>query len=73
MDWIVSAEGAGGSVADYERELDKLVLRHQQVTVCAYDVTRLSGTLLVQLLAAHRLAFFGGRLVESPMYEDILR
>jgi hypothetical protein len=70
MNWVVSAAGAGASIAECERGLDRLVQDHDQAALCIYDVSRLSGTLLMELLATHPLAIVRGALIESPFYRE---
>jgi hypothetical protein len=68
MDWVVSASGGGRAVADYERGVDLLVKAYAQPAICVYDLSRLSGQLLIEILSTHRLAMIDGTLVASPFY-----
>jgi hypothetical protein len=70
MDWVVSACGGSQEVADYERGVDRLVRTYAQPAVCVYDLSRLSGLLLIEILSTHRLAVLRGALVESPFYRE---
>jgi hypothetical protein len=68
MDWVVSLTGGSDAVMQYEQGLDRLVHDNGEVAVCVYDVSRLSGQLLIQLLSAHPLTWTRGQLVASPFY-----
>jgi hypothetical protein len=68
MDWVVSLTGGSEAVAQYERGLDRLVHDSGQIAVCVYDLSRLSGQLLMELLASHALTWTQGQLVPSPFY-----
>ncbi|MDB5857341.1 MAG: hypothetical protein JWQ76_1030 [Ramlibacter sp.] len=70
MDWMVSASGGSQEVADYERGVDRMVKAYAQPAVCVYDLSRLSGQLLIEILSTHRLAMTRGTLVESPFYNE---
>jgi hypothetical protein len=70
MDWVVSACGGGHAVTDYERGVDRLVMTYAQPVVCVYDLSRLSGQLLIEILTIHRLAMIRGALVASPFYRQ---
>jgi hypothetical protein len=68
MDWVVSITGGGDAVARYEEGLDRLARERGHVVLCVFDLSRLSGQLLMQLLASHPLAWTRGQLVPSPFY-----
>jgi hypothetical protein len=70
MDWPVSAASGGRDVADYERGVDRLVRIYAQPAFCVYDLSRLSGQLLIDILTAHRLTLLRGTLAESPFYTE---
>jgi hypothetical protein len=69
MDWLVSACGASQAVPLYERGVHELVSRHGAGAICVYDLSRLSGELLVKTLSIHPFVISRGRLVESPFYK----
>jgi hypothetical protein len=68
MDWLVSACGASPAVPLYERAVHELVSRYGAGAICVYDLSRLSGELLVKTLSIHPFMISRGRLVESPFY-----
>ena len=68
MDWVVSITGGGDAVAHYEAGLDRLVRERGHIVVCVFDLSRLSGQLLMRLLSTHPLAWTRGELVPSPFY-----
>jgi hypothetical protein len=70
MDWVVSALGGGMEVAGYERDVDGVMARYRQPAICVYDLNGLSGQLLIEILAAHPMAYVGGSLVRSPFYRE---
>ena len=70
MDWVVSASGGSREVADYERGVDRLVGTYAQPAVCVYNLSRLSGLLLIELLSSHGFVMLRGELVESPFYME---
>jgi hypothetical protein len=68
MDWVVSACGGSRQLADYERGVDRLVEVYERAALCVYDLSRLSGQQLIEILSTHPLAMIRGALVESPFY-----
>jgi hypothetical protein len=70
MDWVVSAAGGSRDVAVYERGLDRLVKDYAQSALCVYDLHRLSGELLLEILSTHPLTLVRGQLLESPFYQE---
>jgi hypothetical protein len=70
MDWVVSAAGGGRDVTAYERGLDRLVKDYAQSALCVYDLHRLSGQLLLDILSIHEFALVRGELLESPFYQE---
>ena len=68
MGWIFSAGGGRDTLIEYEAGVNALLCTHQQPAVCVYDVSRLSGQMLLDLLATHPLALIGGTVRNSPFY-----
>lgn len=68
MDWILTVSSGEASAAEYAMGLDALVQRHGAAMMCCYDIRRMSGSLLLDVLACHRIVFTRGRLHESPFY-----
>ena len=62
MEWARDRLPGGKELLPYESGLDAILARPQTTVVCAYDLHRHSGSRIAGILAAHRVAFLGGRL-----------
>lgn len=68
MDWVFSQPDGAEAVMAYESEVNEVLVRNKQLAVCVYDVAKLSGALLMDLLRTHPLTLIGGVLQENPYY-----
>lgn len=76
MGWVFSDPPGIEELVAYEASVNELLNRSKTPTVCVYDVRRLSGSMLVDLLRAHPLTVMNGVLHENPFYtpaEEMLR
>jgi hypothetical protein len=76
MGWVFGSPPGVEHLVAYEANVNEVLNRHKTPTVCVYDVRRLSGSLLVDLLRAHPLTVMNGVLHENPFYtpaEELLR
>jgi hypothetical protein len=76
MGWVFSSPPDIEQLVAYEASVNEVLNRGQTPTVCVYDVRRLSGSLMMDLLRAHPLTVMNGVLHENPFYtpaEEMLR
>jgi hypothetical protein len=76
MGWVFSSPPGIERLVAYEATVNEVLNRGQTPTVCVYDVRRLSGSMMMDLLRAHPLAVVNGVLHENPFYtpaEELLR
>jgi MEDS: MEthanogen/methylotroph, DcmR Sensory domain len=76
MDWIFSSPPGIEQLVSYEASVNDLLVRGKTPAICVYDVRRLSGSLLMDLMRAHPLTVVNGVLHENPFYtpaEELLR
>jgi hypothetical protein len=52
----------------YEAGLNRFAPRYPQVMICLYDLQRLGGGLIVDLLRTHPKLLMGGLILENPHY-----
>jgi hypothetical protein len=50
----------------YESELNRFLLRYQQIVVCLYDLEQFGGSFTIDLLRTHPKLLMGGLLLENP-------
>lgn len=76
MGWVFSRPPGIEQLVAYEASVNEVLNRGKTPTVCVYDVRRLSGAMMMDLLRAHPLTVMNGVLHENPFYtpaEELLR
>jgi hypothetical protein len=76
MGWVFSEPPGIEQLVAYEASVNEVLNRGKTLTVCVYDVRRLSGALMIDLLRAHPLTMMNGVLHENPFYtpaDELLR
>ncbi len=68
MEWAVERTTDEAALLRYEAEINNLVPRHPDVFICAYDINRHSGGLLIDILRTHPMVIVGGAMQENPWY-----
>jgi hypothetical protein len=76
MGWVFSEPPGIEKLVAYEATVNELLNRGKTPTVCVYDVRRLSGSIMMDLLRAHPLTVMNGVLHENPFFtppDEMLR
>jgi hypothetical protein len=76
MGWVFSSPPGIEQLVSYEASVNEVLNRGKTPTVCVYDVRRLSGSMMMDLLRAHPLTVMNGVLQENPFYtpaDEMLR
>jgi hypothetical protein len=68
MGWVFSSPPGIEQLVAYEASVNEVLNRGKTPTVCVYDVRRLSGSMMIDLLRAHPLTVMNGVLHENPFY-----
>lgn len=68
MDWVFSDIPGAADILEYEAEVNEVLARNRQPAVCVYDVARLSGSMMMDILRTHPLTLIGGVVQENPFY-----
>jgi len=68
MGWVFSNPPDIEELVAYEATVNEVLNRGKTPTVCVYDVRRLSGSMMMDLLRAHPLTVMNGVLHENPFY-----
>lgn len=68
MGWIQSSPPGIEQLVAYEATVNEVLNRGRTPTVCVYDVRKLSGGMMMDLLRAHPLTVMNGVLHENPFY-----
>jgi len=68
MEWALSDSLGANDIAEYESRLNCFLPNYDMATVCAYDVTKFSAAVVMDVLRTHPLVIVGGILRENPFY-----
>ena len=68
MGWVFSSPPGIEQLVAYEASVNEVLNRSKTPTVCVYDIRKLSGSLMMDLLRAHPLTVMNGVLHENPFY-----
>ena len=68
MGWVFSSPPGIEDLVAYEASVNEVLNRGKTPTVCVYDVRRLSGSMVMDLLRAHPLTVMNGVVHENPFY-----
>lgn len=68
MGWVFSSPPGIEQLVEYEASVNDVLNRAKTPTVCVYDVRRLSGSMMMDLMRAHPLTVMNGVLYENPFY-----
>jgi hypothetical protein len=76
MDWMFQSPPGIEQLVAYESAVNDVLSRGKTPTVCVYDVRRIGGSMLMDLMRAHPLTIVNGVVHENPFYtpaEEMLR
>jgi DcmR-like sensory protein len=68
MGWVFTSPPGIEQLVEYEASVNEVLNRGKTPTVCVYDVCRLSGSMMMDLLRVHPLAVVNGVFHENPFY-----
>ena len=68
MNWVFNGTTGVDDLIEYEAEVNEVLSRNPQPAVCVYDIARLSGAMMMDLLRTHPLTLIGGVVQENPFY-----
>ena len=76
MGWVFNGVVGAADIIEYECEVNEVLERNQQPAICVYDMAKLSGTMLMDLMRTHPLTLIAGVVHENPFFtppEQLLR
>ena len=68
MGWVFDDIPGAADILEYEAEVNDVLARNRQPAVCVYDIAKLSGAMMMDLLRTHPLTLVGGVVQENPFY-----
>jgi len=75
MQWTRENRMGVEDVMEYEARLNSIIAGNGDILVCAYDLTRFSGTEIIGVIRTHPAAVIGGVLQQNPFFvppEEVL-
>ena len=67
MEWALEDFPGVHDIVEYESRLNYILPKYDQVTVCAYDLTKFSAAVIMDILRTHPQVILGGVLRENPI------
>lgn len=68
MDWAFEDFETAPELIAYEAEVNEIIERNRQPAVCVYDMAKLSGAMLMDVLRTHPLTLINGIVQENPFF-----
>jgi hypothetical protein len=68
LTWALTAPPGVAELIDYESEVNRYAPKYPQILLCLYDLERLGGMELVDLLRAHPKLLLGGVVLDNPHF-----
>jgi hypothetical protein len=68
MDWATERPSLIDEVIRFEARVNEVWSRHQDVVICIYDLARVSGGLLIDIMRTHPLVLLGDTLHQNPFF-----
>ncbi len=68
MDWVFQDHVDSEQLIAFEAGVNEVLARNRQPAVCVYDLAKLSGAMLMDLLRTHPLSLIGGVVQENPFF-----
>ncbi|MDB5744815.1 MAG: hypothetical protein JWR68_3130 [Polaromonas sp.] len=68
MDWAATGVPGSDKLMEYEADVNEVLSRNRQPAVCVYDISKLTGVMMMDLLRTHPLTLIGGVIQENAFY-----
>ena len=68
MGWVFSGVPGAEDILEFEAQVNEVLSRNRQPAVCVYDIAKLSGAMMMDLLRRHPLTLIGGVVQENPYF-----
>lgn len=68
MNWALDGCPGSDDLIEYELEVNLVLAKEKQPAVCVYDVNKLSGSLMMDVMRAHPLVLMNGVVHRNPFF-----
>ncbi|MEO7937152.1 MAG: MEDS domain-containing protein [Burkholderiaceae bacterium] len=69
MGWTLEGKPGTDQVLEFEAGVNEVLTHWRQPAVCVYDLSKLSGSMMMDILRSHPLTLVGEIVHENPFYE----
>ena len=76
MEWAVGAGSQIDSLVEFESRVNDVWLRHEDAVICTYDLAKIGGDIVIDIMRTHPMIIIGGILQQNPFFvppEEFLR
>ena len=68
MEWVLEARVGGATLLEYEAKANYRRLHDHDLVICAYDLAKFGGGIVVDIMRTHPMLLIGGILHENPFF-----
>lgn len=68
MGWTLEGYPDTVEVLEFESRVNEVLSRTKQLAICVYDMSKISGALMMDILRSHPLTLIGNVIHENPFY-----
>jgi len=68
MDWASQHPSCINDLIEFEARVNDLWCRHDDVTICVYDLAKFSGDTVIDVMRTHPMVIVGGILQRNPFF-----
>jgi hypothetical protein len=69
MSWALRGMPGTDDLMEYESRVNELTQQHDCTLMCTYDINKIGGRALMDVLATHPVVLLGDRIYENPYYQ----
>jgi hypothetical protein len=68
MDWLFLDGPAVSNLLEYEARLNHVLSMHNDPVICNYDLSKISASVVIDIMRTHPLVIVGGLQRENPFF-----
>lgn len=68
MGWTLKGAPGTDEVIEFESRVNEVLSRTKQLAICVYDMSKITGALMMDILRSHPLTLIGNVIHENPFY-----
>lgn len=68
MEWAIGRPSTHDDLIEFEARVNDIWQRHDDVVICAYNLSELSGEMMIDIMRTHPMVLIGNVLQENPFF-----